>query len=173
MDFLPEGYQAPATSTNYLKLEDGENKFRILAKPVIGWLDWRDNKPMRFKMESKPAAPVDPAKPIRHFWALLVWSYNHNAVMILEITQSTIQAAITNLSKDSDWGAPYGYDLKINKKGKEKNTEYSVTPSPKKKLDEAVYKIALDKPVNLNELFVNGDPFNSTGGTEIQIDPFQ
>ena len=177
MSFLPDNYETPATSTKYLKLAKGENKFRILAKPVIGWLDWKDNKPLRFRMNAKPEKAIDSAKPIRHFWALYVWSYNNNAAMVLEITQATIQKAISDLSKDEDWGAPYGYDLKITKKGEDKNTEYNVTPSPKKPFDEAIFQTLIKAPVNLEAIFDNGgDPFNvpaSVVPTTIEIDPFQ
>jgi hypothetical protein len=174
MSFLPENYETPQTGGHYLKLAKGENKFRILSKPVIGWLDWKENKPMRFRMNAKPEKPVDANKPIRHFWAMYVWSYQNNAPMILEITQSTIQKSITDLNKDEDWGAPFAYDLKITKKGEDKNTEYTVTPSPKKPFDEALYQEVTKKPVNLEALFDNGDPFQVNGKvTEIEIDPFQ
>lgn len=174
MSFLPEDYETPQTGGHYLKLTKGENKIRIVAKPTIGWLDWKDNKPLRYKMNEKPEKPVNPDKPIRHFWALYVWSYNNNAPMVLEITQATIQKAITDLSKDSDWGAPYAYDLKITKKGEDKNTEYSVTPSPKRPIDEAVFQEITKRPVYMDALFVNGDPFQVNGQqTEIELDPFQ
>lgn len=159
MSFLPDNYETPQQSSSYLKFQDGENKLRILSKPVIGWLDWKDNKPMRFRMNAKPEKPVDPLKPIRHFWAMLVWSYQNNAIMILEITQATIQKSIESLSKDDDWGAPFAYDLKIVKKGKEKQTEYSVTPSPKKKPDDSILKAALEKPGYLEALYDGADPW--------------
>ncbi len=116
-----------------MKLQDGENKIRILSKPIVGWLDWKDKKPYRFAMKSKPEKPMD-KNPIKHFWAFIVWNYNDQAIQILEVTQQTIQAAIGNLSKDEDWGAPFEYDLKITKKGKDLETKYGITPSPKKSL---------------------------------------
>lgn len=117
--FLPEGYEAPASNANYMKLLDGENKIRILSKPIVGWLDWKDKKPLRFRMNAKPEKPVDPAKPIKHFWAFLVWNYAESHVQVLELTQATIQKAIADLSKDDDWGPPFGYDIKITRKGKD------------------------------------------------------
>lgn len=173
-DFLPQGYEAPASSSHYLKLAEGETKFRIISKPVIGWLDWKDNKPLRYKMDSKPDKPVDPSKAIRHFWAFMVWSYSNNAVMILEVTQSTIQRMIQDLISDKDWGSPFTYDLKVIRKGKEKNTEYSIVPSNKKAIDDSIYKQCLEANVCLDELFVNGDPFASQKkATQIELDPLQ
>src|SRR5690606_20654859 len=92
LEFLPEGYEAPQGTGNYMKLQSGENKFRILSKPIIGWLDWKDNKPYRFRIKERPEKPMGD-KPVRHFWAFIVWNYNAEAVQILEITQATIQKA--------------------------------------------------------------------------------
>jgi len=174
MDFLPDNYEAPAGNSNYLKFQDGETRFRILSKPVIGWLDWKDKKPLRFPMDKKPTAPIDPAKPIKHFWAMVVWNYATSSVQILEITQTTIHQAIQTLSKDADWGAPFAYDLKVIKSGKDMDTKYAINPAPKKSLPEAAFNAAREKKICLAELFTGGDPFNSTATpTEIEIDPFQ
>lgn len=156
--FLPENYEAPAGSSSYMKLQDGENKFRILSKPIIGWLDWKDKVPYRFRMNAKPERPLG-NNPIKHFWAFLVWNYSSKSIQILEITQATIQKAIQDLSKDEEWGAPFFYDLKINRKGKDLETEYSVTPSPKKDLSDEIKKIALEKQANLEALYENADPW--------------
>lgn len=172
MDFLPDNYETPATNANYLKFADGETRFRILSKPVIGWLDWKDKKPLRFQMNAKPEKPVDPSKPIKHFWAMLVWNCATSRIQVLEITQTTIQKAIETLAKDNDWGAPFGYDIKVIRKGKDKETEYTVTPAPKKAFTE--YETVRAVKICLNELFTGGDPFNSSGApTEIELDPFQ
>lgn len=157
-DFLPQDYEAPQGGGHYMKLQDGENKFRILSRPIIGWLDWKDKTPYRFRMKEKPEKPLGD-KPIRHFWAFIVWNYAAQAVQILEITQSTIQKSIQDLSKDEEWGAPFEYDIKITRKGKDLNTEYSITPSPKKPLDDTIKKAALDKPCFLDALFENADPW--------------
>lgn len=160
-DFLPQDYEAPQGSADYMKFQDGENKFRILSKPIIGWVDWKDKKPYRFTMKTKPEKPMGD-KPIKHFWAFIVWNYATQAVQILEVTQAGIQKAIQNLSKDEEWGAPFDYDIKVNRKGKDLDTEYSITPSPKKPLDETVKKAALDKPCYLEALYEGADPWAVT-----------
>lgn len=158
-DFLPQDYEAPDSAGNYMKFQKGENKFRILSKPIVGWLDWKDKKPYRFQMKEKPEKPMG-KDPIKHFWAFLIWDYATQSVKVLEITQATIQTSIANLSKDEEWGAPFDYDIKVTKKGEGMDTEYSVTPSPKKPLDETVKKAALDKPCYLEALFTQGaDPW--------------
>lgn len=157
-EFLPENYEAPAGNANYMKLQKGENKIRILSRPIIGWQDWKDKTPYRFRMKDKPEKPLGD-KPIKHFWAFVVWNYAAQAIQILEITQATIQKSIQDLSKDDEWGAPFAYDIKITKKGEDLQTEYSVTPSPKKDLTDEIKKAGLDKPVNLEALFDNADPW--------------
>jgi hypothetical protein len=162
--FLPVDYEAPSGGGGYMKFQDGENKFRILSKPIIGWLDWKDKKPFRFRMNAKPEKPMGD-KPIRHFWAFLVWNYTAEEVQVLEITQVGIQKTIQNLSRDEDWGPPFFYDLKVIRKGKDLDTEYSVTPSPKKDLSEQIKKAALEKPAYLDALFDGADPWIVTNNT--------
>lgn len=159
--FLPNDYTAPKSAGNYMKLQDGENKFRILSKPVIGWLDWEDNKPLRFTMQNKPAKPVDPKRNVKHFWAFCVWDYADSKVKILEVTQTTIQQAITSLSRDEDWGSPFDYDIKIIKSGKMLETEYSVNPVPHKKISAEVQAAVNDLTINLDALFSGSDPFEA------------
>lgn len=161
-DFLPEGYEAPKGSEGYMKFKDGENRFRILSRPILGWLDWKDKKPLRFRLNAKPEKPVDPKQAIKHFWAFVVWNAAEAKVQILEITQVTIQAAIQSLSKDDDWGNPFEYDIKVKRSGSGLETEYSVNPAPKSKLsDEA--KSALERmgKINLDALYEGGDPFDA------------
>ena len=41
-NFLPIDYEVPEKAGNYMKFEDGINRFRILQKPIFGLLysDW-------------------------------------------------------------------------------------------------------------------------------------
>lgn len=173
-NFLPETYEAPKGSSNYMKLSKGENRFRILSKPIIGWEDWKDKKPIRFAMNEKPSSPIDPKKPIKHFWAMVVWNAIEEKVQILEITQSTIQGAIQNLSKDSDWGSPFEYDIKITRSGDGMETEYTINPVPHKPVTEEIKKAYFDKqPIDLTALFSGGDPFEQNAAAAQKSDlPF-
>jgi len=165
-DFFDEGYEVPQTNGNYMKLKPGENRFRILSKPIIGWLDWKDNKPLRFRMKEKPNAPIDPAKKIKHFWAVIVWNYNENKIAILELTQTSIQSAIQSLIKDDDWGSPFGYDIKIVKMGELLDTEYTTKPVPHKPASAEIVEQYMDSDINLEALFDGGDPFASNGSQD-------
>jgi len=171
-DFLPQDYEAPKNGGNYMKLQKGENRFRILAKPILGWLDWKDNKPLRFRMPSKPN-PIDPKKPVRHFWAMIVFDCIEEKIKILEITQSTIQGAIQNLSKDADWGSPMGYDIKIVKSGEGMETEYAVNPVPHKPIPDLAKKLLAEQSINLEALYDGADPFGEKKSVPVTHDlPF-
>lgn len=159
MSFLPENYQAPKAAGNYMKFQEGDNKFRILSKPILGWEDWQDNKPVRFKLNDKPLKPIDPARPVRHFWAMIVWNYNEERVQILHVTQASIRNSIEALCKDEDWGLPYFYDMKVIKKGKGKDTEYTLNPLPHKPLPAHAKEAFNSKPCWLDALYTNQDPF--------------
>lgn len=159
MDFLPQDYEAPKQNNHYMKLEEGENKIRILSKPILGWEDWKDKKPVRFHFNEKPKNPVDSTKPIRHFWAFIVYNYAKDEIQILHVTQSMIRKGIEALCRDSDWGSPHAYDLKITKKGEGMNTEYSINPVPHKPISEEIKRKFKDKKCNLDALFTNADPF--------------
>lgn len=160
MSFLPSDYKSPSGSNNYMKLQLGENKIRILSKPILGWEDWKDNKPVRYKIDKKPAKSIDPNKPLKHFWSLIVWNYAEELIQVLNITQAGVRNPIEALCKDDDWGAPYFYDIKIIKTGEGKETKYSVNPSPHKKITDNIKEAFFEKRCNLDALFDNADPFS-------------
>lgn len=163
--FLPEGYISPKGESNYMHFEKGENKFRILSRPIIGWEDWTtDKKPVRFLFNQKPEKPIRPDKAIKFFWAMIVWNYKSNSIQILELTQKTIQSVIESLAKDEEWGSPYQYDIKVIRDGDRKeDTVYTVNPSPKKPVSEEILEAFKAKPCFLGALYQGADPFINHG----------
>lgn len=165
--FLPEGYEAPKSGQNYFKLEKGENRFRILSKPILGWIDWAQlddgsRRPLRYRMKDKPSKPFDPKKPVRHFWAMLIWNYKLDCIQIMEITQATIQESISSLSADPDWGKPFDYDIKIIRTGEGLETSYTVNPVPHKPISKEINEAIIAKGnINLDKLYDGGDPFEA------------
>lgn len=166
MGFLPDNYQAPRSSNHYMKLVEGENRIRIMSRPVFGWEDWLNNKPVRYAMDKKPQKSLDPKKPVKHFWAFVVFNHQEEQIQILHITQASIRKSVEALCRDSDWGEPYAYDIKIMKKGEGVDTEYSVNPVPHKPVDDYIINCFDEKPCYLEALFDNGDPFSSEWGSE-------
>lgn len=164
--FLPEGYAVPQSGGSYLKFNEGANKVRVLGSPVLGWMYWtQDKKPVRLR-KAPGGLPIDIRQNndgsydrVKHFWAVPVWNYRDGAVQIMEVTQATIQSAITDLANAEEWGNPRGYDITISRKGEGLNTEYTIQPSPHKPLDEKIRAAYEDKKLNLEALFEGGDPF--------------
>lgn len=166
LDFLPENYKSPKTSGNYTKLQKGENRIRILSKPIFGWEDWIENKPVRYGMYKKPSKSFDSKKPMRHFWAFIVYNYNDEQIQIMQVSQCTIIKGLENLCRDKDWGSPFGYDLKIVKTGEGVKTEYAVNPLPHKPVDPAILEVFHERRCNLNALFAGQDPFSEEATCE-------
>lgn len=158
---LPENYVAPAQGGgSYTRLLDGETRIRILSQAIVGWEDWLDKKPVRYRMNEKPKVSFDPKKPIKHFWAFIVYNHTVNQIQIMQITQATIRSSLEALSKDQDWGSPYFYDIKITRTGEGVDSKYTVNPSPHKPVSEEILKEFKDKPINLEALFDGADPFS-------------
>lgn len=157
--FLPDDYKLPKGDSAYLKFQEGENKFRILSAPILGFEDWENKKPVRFRMDNKPKQSIDPSKPVKHFWAMICWDYSSGSIKIVQITQATIQKTIQTLQADPDWGSPVEYDLKVTKKTVGDRTEYNVTPSPKKPITQEMIDAFARKKCDLEMLFDGLDPF--------------
>jgi len=160
-EFLPADYQPPKGESRYLKFQSGTNKFRILSRPIIGWEDWQDKKPVRFKMKEKPEKPIDPKYPIKHFWAMIIWDFADESIKILEITQITIMQSIVTLTKDPEWGSPFHYNIKVEKQGEKLETKYSVLASPPSDLTDEIKEAYKTTPINLEALYEGEDPFDT------------
>lgn len=166
MNWLPEEYEAPKSTSGYMKLQEGENRIRILSQPIYGWEDWTaDKKPVRSRYDNKPLKSIDPKRPVKHFWAFIVWNYNEEQIQILQVSQATIRKNLEKLCKDADWGAPTFYDIKITKEGEAKDTEYTVNPVSHKPVSPAIIEAFKEKPCNLEALFDNADPFSKEWDT--------
>lgn len=182
MGFLPDDY---STSTivgggnggggKYFKIQQGDNKVRILGSAVVGYLYWTaENKPVRSR--SHPGNPADirmndDGKPdrVKHFWAVPVWDYANDCVCVWEITQRSIQEAIEGLYTDEDWGNPVEYDIKIKREGEKLETKYNVIASPKKPLSKTIAEEWDNMHLNLYRLYDGGDPFQEGGATNAQL----
>lgn len=163
-DFLPTGYELPTNKGKFMKLQKGENKFRILDKALTGWLDWEWNKPVRTVTKQEPLWNIWEDWKVRlpkHFRALKVWDYADNSIKILEVTQKDIQNAIIAANETEEFGNPRGYDIKVTKTGEKLETKYTVVTLPPKALSKDIEKANNETPVNLEALFDGWDPFST------------
>lgn len=163
-NFLPEGYETPVSESRYMKFEKGDNRFRILSSPIIGWVGWKDKKPARHKTE-EGFKGIILDNPYRHFWAMKVWNFKTNRIEVLEITQKGLMSGIESLSKNPDWGSPLGsidkegYALKVSRSGDGLETKYVLEPVPHSKITEEMALEIESVLVNLDALWDGGDPF--------------
>lgn len=165
-DFLPKDYQVPSSQDNYFKFIKGENRFLILSSPILGYEWWTEDEkgrhPQRVPMNTPiPLKDVEDPESIKHFWAMVVWSYEAKKVQILEITQKGIQKTLRALSSDKDWGSPVmTYDIVVTRTGDGMETKYETLPKPAKKIDEGIVKLYEDMKINLQALYSGDDPFS-------------
>lgn len=173
MTFLPNDYAPPQTG-NYMRLQQGENRFRILSNAITGTEFWStDDQGGRTPNRRRPGVAVDSrelgvdkhGKPERakHFWAFAVWNNVAKSVQILQITQKTIQDGIIALSQSEDWGDPINaYDILVTKTGSGLDTEYTVMPGKPAPTDQAILDEYATAGINLEALYDNGDPFDGS-----------
>lgn len=166
-DFFPKDYEVPQKSGNYFKFQDGQNKFRILDNPIMGWVGWKEGndgtrKPVRKTMDEKfPMNEVDDESQIKHFVAMPVWNYKEEKIQILEITQKGIQRSLRALERSEGWGNPTGYDIVVTKTGQKLETEYTVMPEPPKPIDKGLTQLYKDMHIDLSALYRGDDPFKN------------
>jgi len=169
-EFLDPTYKVPESPSNYMDLEEGANKFRVLSSAITGWIyctDGAEGKRTPHRVKSGDDVPAEiwkraDDKP-KHFWAFSVYNYQTESIQILELTQVTIQRFIQSLVKNDAWGNPKDYDLVVTKTrtgSQARDVEYSVMPNPKTPTDKGILKAYEDVGIDLTELYRNGDPFN-------------
>ena len=161
-DFLPTTYKQPPSKSNYLKFAEGDNRFRILSPAITGWEDWKeeDGKKIPVRSKEEPTQSIDPKKPVKHFWAFIIYDYREENVKILQITQRGIQDEILSLHQDKNWGSPLNYDLNIKREGKDfSNTKYSVMPTPPSPVSPEATQAFLSVKIDLTRLYLGEDPF--------------
>jgi hypothetical protein len=172
MSFLNKDYNVPASGSNYMKLEKGDNTFRVLSSAIVGWELWTSEivegkelrKPNRFRdEESIPMAMIDPENMPKHFWAFIAWNYQEQKIQILELTQRSVQKAIKAYVDKKEWGDPKNYDITVNKSGEGMETRYAVTVNPPKEFDKDIIAQVEAMNINLEALYDGGDPFNQDG----------
>lgn len=177
MGFLPKEFKESISNSRYWKIKDmpqGESRFRIVQAPIFGWIDWKDDKPHRYRHEKKPLKSFDPEKAVRPFVSCYVWDYARKGLFVLEFSQKTLIMALDNLYASEDWGDVTEYDLKLKKEGTGQKSRYTLNPAPHKPMSDEIKAAMKASPAFLDALFSNGDPWYWTAGivSESPIESF-
>jgi hypothetical protein len=176
MGFLPKDYERPSTGNDrYFRLEDGDTKkIRILGSfedgtGIMGWQGWKtdeegNRKPIRSIEDEKGTlqGQCDPGEKLKWFWALPLYDYSREMLIVWEITQRTIQDRILALANDEDFGNPNHYDLKIQRMGTGMETKYFINALPPTEFSKEVQSVIDTELIHIKmkELFTGGDPFD-------------
>jgi hypothetical protein len=174
MSFVPKGYSVPSSGgSDYLTLEEGANKIRIMSpEPIMGFEYWTPNPedsskrvPVRVRKFSEVPEEyrnnINPREKAKHFWSLVVWNYKLGKLQVMTITQKSIQSGILAFAQNEDWGNPNDYDVTIVRSVEGEMTKYQVIPSPKKAAsNEARVAYEMARP-KLEKIYDNGHPLRN------------
>lgn len=165
--FFGDNYKMPTTG-NYMRLGEGNNKFRILSSAITGWIYFTtENKPIRSATPFDETPGIKHDGKINHFWSFVVYNVEADKVQVLEISQKSIQEQMKSYLDDKEWGVPnagepFGYDFNIVRKGTGKmDTEYKVITSPHKPIASEIVDRYKKMDINLSALYEGKDPFKS------------
>ena len=115
---------------------------------------------MRYRAkEAMP--PIDPEKPLKQFFASVVWNYTLEKIQILSLTQKKVKDALMSLEEKK--GPATGYDIKIIKTGEGKNSVYTVLGCPATSLNRDLQSALAQTPIRLEALYEGKDPFKDLG----------
>lgn len=177
MTFLPPDYTPPQTG-HYMRFENGDNRFRILAPAITGSEFWStDREGNRQPNRRRPGVAVGAhelgidkfGKPekVKHFWAFPVWNPLAKQIQILQVTQKSVQDGIRALSESPQWGDPVNkYDLVVAKSGANLDTEYMVHPVPPSPTPQEILNDLAVANLNMEALYDNEDPFGLDTGAQ-------
>lgn len=165
---IPKGTEIPKGSSQFSKLIDGKNSFRILSDMVVGWEGWKDKKPFRHegsvcKIKPEQVDLNQNGKPnINYFWAMVVWNYVDKCIQTLEITQKTIMSPMYEYEQNSNWGDLRNYDIDIIKKKEGDKVNYVVQAQPPKTVSPEILKAYEESKIDLSKLFDGKYPIGDT-----------
>lgn len=172
--FTPDKF-AESQVGNYMKFEDGQNRIRILEKPITGYVYWEDaegNLVPKNEMAGKGGKPVRVKSwegltnaqrgAMKGFAAMVVWNYQAERIQILEVKQVGIMNALEALSLSKSWGDTTTFDIVITKTRTGINptdVEYSVMPEPKEPVSKEIKEAYKEAHIDLEALYRGEDPF--------------
>lgn len=164
-----------SAGSNYLKLETGNNRLRVMGQIIDGWEAWADKegggRQVYREADSWKALELVKMgvldKNQKQFYAGIVWNYESEQFEVFCQTQKAIKDGIFNLWNNKVWGELSQYDIVISKTGSGMETKYSVLPEPKSKFKGDPYNAA---EYCIENLYGAGDPFEVDEQTGEEVD---
>lgn len=136
------------------KFDQGQNRFRILNKPTVGYVWWPESggKPERVANTTDIPSGID----AKYFWFIPV--IIDDEVKLLEIKQKSVMQQLLALEGNKEWGDLTKYDVTVTRSGENLDTTYTVVPNPKAQLktDVADRWVEIKKRYKPSELFNGG-----------------
>ena len=129
-----KGLAVATGSGDFLKLQDGDNKARIVStEPIQVFTIWEDGKPRHFSSEASMSAGMASAGASatkKTTYAVYVIDRKDGSCKIAQFG-SKIASDLQELEDDSEYGfdGAYPYDINIKKAGTGLETKYTVTPA--------------------------------------------
>lgn len=178
---LPENVQIPKSSGQFMKFEEGNNKFRILSEVITGWEGWKDKKPFRHegdvcKIRIDQVDINQYGNPaLNYFWAMVVWNYQEKKIQVLSVTQKKVMEALYAYEKSEDWGDLKNYDVNVIRVNGDK-VSYTVQAIPPKPITAEIGKAYEESKADLKKLFDGeypmGEDTKLSDGSDINDIPF-
>lgn len=171
--YLNPGKIAAGSSVRFCLLSDEPLEMYEL------WGEGPDGKAKPFRFASEPS-PDDIAlslgefsrrtnregtgpEPIKFCLALPVYNFEASQVQVLQLSQKSIIRELDSISQMSDYEDITSIDFILGKEGSGLNTEYKLTPVPRKKGADkdiaAAWEETRSNGFDLSRLLDNGDPF--------------
>lgn len=149
-------YEVPKGESNYLKMEDGDNRIRLTSKPIE--LKLHEVRGVKFSTvlcQGENCELCAKGDKIKYKYAYVVLSRKDGKAYVYE-APITVFRQIVAFATDPEYGSPEEYDLTIKMSGQKPNITYQVIASPKKvKLTTAEEEVLVQAHLNLEEQYAN------------------
>ncbi len=144
MDVIKDykNYNPPEAESPWIKFLEGTTTIRILSHSI----NWKSHYIRSEKKSHTCTGDISTCEwcqkgdQPKGRWAYLILNRSNKEIRVMEIGWS-IFGTILQCAKDSDYGDPRKYDLKITRKGTGLETEYQVIPGKETKFTEEEEKV--------------------------------
>lgn len=151
--FLGAEFDLPQQNSNkkynYFKIPNGESRLRIVGKPIAGHVKWADGKSV--KVHFNPQLMSDP--DFKLIWTFPIYDFSSERVIVWEVRQRSIMAAIKELNDSTEWPQLTEFDIKVTKTGENLETKYVVTPCPPSPTNPEILAKVTEANLDLNKMF--------------------